>query len=62
MARLRAEGCTVTTSESVLFELVGDAGRSEFKGEGPGKEGIAALVKRCKGATTEAVEKLCEGL
>lgn len=31
LARLRAEGVTVTTSESWLYETVGDAGLPEFK-------------------------------
>lgn len=31
LARLRAEGVTVTTSESWLYEFVGDAGLPEFK-------------------------------
>lgn len=32
LARLRAEGCVVTTSESWLYEVVGDAAAPEFKG------------------------------
>lgn len=31
LARLRAEGITITTSESWMYEAVGDAGRPEFK-------------------------------
>lgn len=31
LARLRAEGAVVTTSESWLYEVVGDAGAPEFK-------------------------------
>lgn len=31
MARLRAEGVVVTTSESVMYEAVGQAGTEEFK-------------------------------
>lgn len=31
LARLRAEGVVVTTSESWLYEVVGDAGAPEFK-------------------------------
>lgn len=53
--RLRQEGAIVTTSESVLFEMVGDAGRGEFKE-------VAGLVKRWKGETGEAVRALCGGL
>lgn len=51
----------VTSSESVLFEVVGDAGTEGFKGV-EGREGIAALVKRWKKETGEAVGGLCEGL
>lgn len=38
LARLRAEGATVTTSESWLYEVVGDAGLPEFKS-------VIAIVK-----------------
>lgn len=31
LARLRAQGVVVTTSESWMYEAVGDAGRPEFK-------------------------------
>jgi len=31
MARLRAAGAVITTTESVLYELVGEAGTDEFR-------------------------------
>jgi Isochorismatase family len=54
LARLAQEGCVVTTSESVLFELVGDAAAKDFKA-------IAKLVKDTKDSTKEAVEVFCGG-
>jgi Isochorismatase family len=67
--RLRQEGCTVTTSESVIFEMVGDAARAEFKGGGTTTTttttsgvGVAALVKEFKERTGVAVQRLCAGL
>ncbi|TDZ74487.1 Isochorismatase domain-containing protein 2 [Colletotrichum trifolii] len=51
LARLRAEGVTVTTSESVLYELMGDASVPEFKG-------IVGLVKETGKDTKEALQAL----
>ena len=54
LERLRAAGATITTSESILFELVGDAGSKEFKA-------VAGLVKETKEETKRAVETFCGG-
>ncbi|KAH0565592.1 hypothetical protein GP486_001007 [Trichoglossum hirsutum] len=51
--RLRKEGAVVTTSESFLFECMGDAGISEFRQ-------ISALVKDTKSSTKSALETLCK--
>lgn len=51
--RLRAEGAVVTTSESFLYECMGDAGIGEFKG-------IAGLVRDYSGKTTENLQSLCK--
>ena len=53
--RLRAEGCVITTSESVLFEILRGAEHKQFKG-------VSGLVKGEKGATAEAVKGLCASL
>jgi hypothetical protein len=53
LARLAREGCTVTTSESLLFELVGDAKDANFKA-------ISGLVKETKDETKSAVETFCK--
>lgn len=52
LARLAKAGATVTTSESLLFELVGDANDSNFKA-------VSGLVKETKSETMEAVQALC---
>lgn len=44
----------ITTSESVIFEMVGDARRKEFRD-------VAALVKLWKAETRWGVGKLCGG-
>ena len=51
LARLRAEGATVTTSESWLYETMGDAAISEFKQ-------IAGLVKESSADTKTALAAL----
>ncbi|TGJ82294.1 hypothetical protein E0Z10_g6462 [Xylaria hypoxylon] len=51
LARLRAEGITVTTSESWLYETMGDAGIAEFRD-------IAKLVKESGGDTKAALAGL----
>ncbi|KAK0325433.1 hypothetical protein LTR54_005074 [Friedmanniomyces endolithicus] len=53
LARLRAEGAVVTTSESFLYECMGDAGIKEFKG-------VAGVVKEFNKATRENLEALCK--
>jgi hypothetical protein len=52
LARLAREGCTVTTSESVLFELVGDAAGKGFKE-------VSKLIRDTKDSTREAVSVFC---
>lgn len=51
LARLRDAGAIVTTSESLLFEILADAGDKNFKM-------ITGLVKETKDETKEALEKL----
>lgn len=51
--RLRAEGAIVTSSESFLYECMGDAGISEFKG-------VAGVVKEFNGKTKESLQALCK--
>ncbi|KAI1306621.1 Isochorismatase hydrolase [Xylaria venustula] len=51
LARLRAEGVVVTTSESWLYETMGDAGIAEFRD-------IAKLVKETGGDTKTALAGL----
>jgi len=53
LARLRAEGARVTTSESWIYECVGDAGIDEFRQ-------IAKLVKESKEETKASLEVLCK--
>ncbi|KAG8166042.1 hypothetical protein KVR01_004594 [Diaporthe batatas] len=51
LARLRAEGVVVTTSESWLYEFVGDAGRPEFKA-------VIGLVKDTSADTKRVLQAL----
>lgn len=51
LARLRAAGATVTTSESFLYELMGDASIPEFRA-------IAGLVKETTKDTKEVMSTL----
>lgn len=53
LARLRSEGAVVTTSESMLYEIMGDAKIAEFRQ-------IAGLVKDSKTATQESLQALCK--
>lgn len=53
LRRLAREGAVVTTSESFLYELMGDAGIGEFKA-------ITGLVKEGKGSTREVLQALCK--
>lgn len=48
LARLRAAGASVTTSEAWLYEVLGDAAAPEFKG-------LVGLVKESAGATRGAL-------
>ncbi|EAW06396.1 putative isochorismatase family hydrolase [Aspergillus clavatus NRRL 1] len=49
LARLRDAGATVTSSEGVLFEILGDAKRAEFKA-------VSGLVRETKEETRGALE------
>ena len=51
LERLRKEGAVITTSESWLYEVMGDAAISEFKA-------VAGLVKESGGRTKEALKAL----
>ncbi|PSR93957.1 Isochorismatase-like protein [Coniella lustricola] len=51
LARLRSEGAVVTTSESWLYEVVGDASTPEFKK-------LIGIVKDFMGGTREALQGL----
>ncbi|KAK3375474.1 Isochorismatase-like protein [Podospora didyma] len=51
LARLRQAGAVVTTSESWIYECMGDAALPEFKG-------IVSLVKETSGQTKEALGAL----
>ncbi|KAL9047744.1 MAG: hypothetical protein Q9162_007960 [Coniocarpon cinnabarinum] len=51
LARMRQEGAKVTTSESLLYEMVGDAGDPVFKQ-------IISIVKETKESTAEGLKAL----
>jgi len=53
LRRLAREGAVVTTSESFLYECMGDAGIAEFKA-------IAGLVKEGKESTKDVLQTLCK--
>ncbi|MCJ1282292.1 hypothetical protein MMC26_001615 [Xylographa opegraphella] len=53
LRRLAREGAVVTTSESFLYECMGDAGVEEFKA-------VAGLVKEGKEGTREVLQTLCK--
>lgn len=53
LARLRHEGAVVTTSESWMYECVGDAGIDEFKE-------VIKIVKDTHGSTKDALQTLCK--
>lgn len=54
MRRLARQGAVVTTSESWLYEVMGDAAVREFRA-------VAGLVREEKGRTGEGVRVLGEG-
>ncbi|KAF1961664.1 Isochorismatase hydrolase [Byssothecium circinans] len=53
LARLRQEGAIVTTSESWLYECLGDAGLEEFRQ-------VIKVVKEGSDATKEGLQTLCK--
>lgn len=53
LARMRQEGARVTTSESLMYEMMGDAKDEAFRD-------IARIVKEAKDSTREGLEKLCK--
>ncbi|KAJ1341071.1 hypothetical protein BSLG_004540 [Batrachochytrium salamandrivorans] len=53
--RLRKAGATITSSESILFEMLVDSTHADFKA-------ISGLVKTTKGTTTAALEVLAKSL
>ncbi|EMD63781.1 hypothetical protein COCSADRAFT_37540 [Bipolaris sorokiniana ND90Pr] len=53
LARLRHEGAIVTTSESFLYELFGEAGTPEFKA-------LINIVKESSKTTKDTLQSLCK--
>lgn len=53
LARLRDAGAILTTSESVLYEIMGDAKHEGFKT-------VAGLVKETKDSTRESLTAFCK--
>ena len=53
LRRLAKDGAVVTTSESFLFEVMGDASITGFRS-------VARLVKEQKDSTKEALQTLCK--
>lgn len=53
LARLRNEGVVVTTSESFLYECMGDAAIGEFRD-------VSKLVREFSGQTKENLQALCK--
>ena len=53
LRRLAIEGAIITTSESFLYELMGDASIPQFKA-------IVEIIKANKGETTGALQALCK--
>nr|KAJ3419939.1 Isochorismatase domain-containing protein 1 [Polyrhizophydium stewartii] len=55
MQRLREAGATITTSESILFQMMVDSAHPQFKA-------VSALVKEAKDATAATVETFSANL